>query len=124
MREIKSSLPRDRRLLLRDMKEQIGKYTEIEKGWITSTGRIGGRSVSLLVRKADTGRVRGLIYGSGGGESVPAESICPVHREPARAVGEGPGAGDVLRLGREEGSTGCGYLTAGRTARSKCHCWT
>lgn len=108
--EIKSSLPRDRRLLLRDMKERIGKHAEIEKGWITSTGRTGGHSVLLLVHKADMERVRDLICGSGGGESIPTENICLGHWEPARAVGEGPGAGDVLRLGREEGSTGCGYL--------------
>ena len=105
--EIKSSLPRG--LSPRpDLGEQIGKYAEIREGWKTNTGRIEGHSVLLLVRRADMGRACDMIYGAAGGGPVPAESLCLGHWEQAKA--RGPGAGDVIRLSREMGSTGCEYF--------------
>ena len=106
--EIKSSLPQNRQLLLRDLKEQVGKYTKIEEGWMTDTGKIGEHSVLLLVRQADVKRARDLMHGDAGGKSIPAEHFCLGSWDPPKAGG--PGAADVIRLGREEGSTGCKYL--------------
>ena len=106
--EIKSSLPRDRRLLRRDLGEQIGKYGEIEGGWMTVTGRIAEHSVLLLVRRADAKRARDLVHEGAGSGSVPADNLCLGYWEPVEA-GE-HGAGGVLRIVREEGSTGCDYI--------------
>ena len=107
--EIKSSLPRDRRLLQRDLMEQIGKYAEIESGWMTCTGKIAEHSVLLLVRKADARRARGAIYGDAGGKGVTVENICLSHWELAEA-GDHHGGRGSLRIVRKEGSTGCGYI--------------
>lgn len=106
--EIKSSLPQDRQRLLQDLREQVSKYAEIEKGWMTDTGRIGKHSVLLLVCRADVGRARDLMHGDVGSESITAENFCLGIWEPPKAGG--PGAADMMRLGREEGSTGCEYL--------------
>lgn len=106
--EIKSSLPQGRRLLLRDLKEQIGKYAEIEEGWMTDSGRIGEHSVLLLIRRADVERARDLIYGDAGGESILLKNFCLGSWESVKSGS--PGAGDVMRLNREGGSTGCEYL--------------
>lgn len=106
--EIKSSLPQDRRRLLRDLREQVGKYAEIKEGWMTKTGRIGKHSVLLLVRRADVERARDVMHGDAGGEPVLEENFCLGSWEPPKAGG--PGAADMMRLGREGGSTGCKYL--------------
>ena len=106
--EIKTSLPRDRRLLRRDLGEQIGKYAEIESGWMTGTGRIAEHSVLLLARRADAKRARGLVHEGAGSGSVPAKSLCLGHWEAVRSVDRS--AVDAMQIGLEAGSTGCGYV--------------
>ena len=106
--EIKTSLPRDRRLLRRDLGEQIGKYAEIESGWMTGTGRIAEHSVLLLVRRADAKRARDLIYEDVGGKLVLTERLCLVHWDLTGAREHS--AGYTIHIVREEGSTDCEYI--------------
>ena len=114
--EIKSSLPRDEGDALRDLEEQIGKYAEIETGWSTDTGRIREHSVLLLVPKADAGRARALMRRRGwGGAVAAAPNLCLGHWEEAKATGRK--AHDVIRLGRDRGSTGCRYFDSRLSGR-------
>ena len=111
MREAKPPLAQGRRLLLRDLREQMGKYAEIEEGWMADTGRIEKHSVLLLVRRADAGRARDLMRGDAGGESITAEHFYLGSWEALKA--DGTGAADTMRLGLKEGSTGCERLGGG-----------
>ena len=106
--EIKSSLPQKRQLLLQDLKEQIDKYAEIESGWITNSGKIRRHSTLLLVRRGDIRRVHDLVHRNGGDASIHVENFCLAYWEEVKTKDHG--VGDVMRLGREEGSTGCKYF--------------
>ena len=51
--EIKTSLPTSDEFLLKDMKEQIEKYSDIHKGWKTTSEEIAEHSILLFVHRTD-----------------------------------------------------------------------
>ena len=113
--EIKSSLPHNQKQMLHDLREQIGKYAEIETGWKTSSGKIREHSILLLVRKVDAGRARALMRGNTSGASAVVTNICLGHWEEVKIKGRH--TQDVIRLGLDSGSTGCKYFDRLLTAR-------
>lgn len=106
--EIKSSLPQDEKHMLRDLREQIGKYAEIATGWETNSGRIQEHSILLLVRKVDAKHARVLMRKNNSGASIAATNLCLGHWEEVKIRGRKDG--EVIRLGLDSGSTGCKYF--------------
>ena len=112
--EIKSSLPHSQKQMLHGLREQIGKYAEIETGWKTNSGKIREHSILLLVRKVDAERARALMQGNTSGASAVVTNICLGHWEEAKIKGRR--TRDVIRLGLDSGSTGCKYFDRRLTA--------
>lgn len=52
--EIKTSLPNNEHYLLRDMKEQIEKYSDIQSGWKTKSKTINQYAILLLLHRNDS----------------------------------------------------------------------
>ena len=59
--EIKTSLPASEEYLLRDMKDQIEKYSDIQKGWKTKTGTIDDFSILLFLHRTDSKKFQSLL---------------------------------------------------------------
>ena len=108
--EIKSSLPADDEHVVKDVGEQINKYSKIEGGWMTESGKIPEHSILLLVNRVDVKRLRRLLEEdprlTAGVDS--GVGICLSYwlqtRPPKSSMG------DIILISRESGSTGCRYV--------------
>ena len=129
--EIKSSLSRREKSLLKGVGGQVKKYASIKRGWKTSSGEIGQHSILLLVRSDDCDRLVGMLEQLGGGRArAPnAGGRAPEKRAPGRlrivsdagtrvdarvagwrTVKGGGGQGTAIVLDRTRGSAGCEYF--------------
>lgn len=59
--EIKTALPSDEAILLKDMKEQLEKYSKIENGWKTPSTKIKTHSILLFIHRSDAKRLEKLL---------------------------------------------------------------
>ena len=108
--EIKSSIPANDGLAIRDIGDQIDRYSEIETGWKTKNGRIAEHSILLLVNRDDVERLRRLLAGrrrpaAGAGPGV---KICLA--DWAQTTAPQPNAEEIILIRHHWGSTGCQYV--------------
>lgn len=108
--EIKSSLPADDEHVVKDVGEQINKYSRIEDGWMTESGKIPEHSILLLVNRVDVKRLRRLLeldrrLTAGVDPGVEICLLYWLQTRPPKA-----GMGDIILISRELGSTGCRYV--------------
>ena len=108
--EIKSSIPDDDGLAIRDIGDQIDKYSEIETGWRTEDGRIAEHSILLLVNRDDVKRLRRLLAGRRrpAAGARPGVKICLADWE--QTVAPQPDAEEIILVRHHWGSTGCQYV--------------
>lgn len=109
--EIKSSLPDNNEHLLSDMKEQIEKYSEIEDGWVTSSGKIDNHSILLLINRLDSKRLDDLLKIWLTTEKIEtSKNICVAEWQSVRSHKIGPDKKDIMLLNHRSGTTGCEYF--------------
>lgn len=58
--EIKSSPPVDGKHVIKDIGDKIDKYSGIEGGWMTKSGKAAEHSILLLVNRVDAKKLRWL----------------------------------------------------------------
>ncbi len=129
---IKSSIPGDEGIALKDVGGQVKKHADIRRGWKTASGEIERHSLLLLVRNDDGGRVVGMLEMLGGGRAGRARAPNAGDRAPEERMHDqlrivsdvgtpvdacvtgwevgGAGRGDVIVLNRVRGYTDCEYF--------------
>lgn len=107
--EIKTTLPDDEEVLLQDIKEQIEKYSKIEKGWKTKNGKVDKHSILLLVDRLNSKRLDDLLkkWFAEGKISVD-RSVCVAEWQTLRD--NKIGMHDVILINHRSGTTDCSYF--------------
>ena len=107
--EIKTSLPLSEKYLLKDMKDQIEKYSDIKKGWKTKTGKIDDHSILLILYRTDSKKFDKLLKNwIKSGEIVTKKNLCVVDWQSIRPFKAG--SKDTTLLSLRSGTTGCEYF--------------
>ena len=107
--EIKTSLPRSDELLLKDIKEQLEKYSKIEKGWKTESQKINEHSILLCVHRTDSKRLQRLLLKWKEENSINInKKICISEWIPTNEFK--PGSADLVLLSHRDGTTNCKYF--------------
>lgn len=109
MCEIKSSLPVDDKHVIKDIGNQIDKYSGIESGWMTKSGKVAEHSTLLLVNRVEVKRLRKLLENPPLMDSInPHVGLCLSYWLQTRPPK--PDMGDIILISRESGSTGCRHV--------------
>jgi len=107
--EIKTSLPASEEYLLKDMKDQIEKYSDIKKGWKTKSGTIDNHSILLFLHRTDSKKFRSLLdKWISSGDIVTDKKICIADWQSIRPFKVG--SKDTTLLSHRSGTTGCDYF--------------
>jgi len=107
--EIKTSLPASEDYLFKDMKEQIEKYSDIQKGWKTSSEKIPEHSILLFVHRTDSKKLDSMLKKwIGEGKIKTDRKICVADWQSIKPFKVG--ARDTTLLSHRSGTTGCDYF--------------
>lgn len=107
--EIKTSLPANDEHLLKDMKDQIEKYSDIKKGWKTGNGKIKDHSILLFLHRTDSKKFDSkLKKWLENGDIKTDKKICIADWQSIRPFKAG--AKDITLLSYRSGTTGCKYF--------------
>lgn len=107
--EIKTSLPDSDELLLSDSKEQIEKYSRIEKGWKTKTGKINEHSILLLIHRTESKKFDSKLKKWLEEKDIQSDKkICVADWQSVKPFKVG--ASDTTILSLTSGTTGCKFF--------------
>jgi len=107
--EIKTSLPASNEYLLKDMKDQIEKYSNIQKGWQTSSEKIPEHSILLFVHRTDSKRLDSMLQKWINDDEIKTDkNICVADWQSIKPFKVG--ARDTTLLSHRSGTTNCDYF--------------
>ena len=107
--EIKTSLPENEEHLLKDMKDQIEKYSKIVSGWKTENGTIDQYSILLVIHRTESKKLDKLVkQWIKNGDIVTNKNICISDWQSIRPFKIA--AKDTILLSHRSGTTKCNYF--------------
>lgn len=107
--EIKTSLPNSEDLLLKDIKEQLEKYSKIQKGWKTKSKTVESHSILIVVHRTDSKKLDELLtrWKKNGLVNIDT-NVCIAEWMPTRPLKTT--ATDLVLVSHRSGTTDCEYF--------------